>query len=456
MRAVPLCDWAKGTIFLAECEAQAEALHLKFWALKYGQLAFEVSCVVLLACLAVAVWAYAWRHYRVGRGETRTRQRRTLVGQTAQARLEGLHAGSAIPSDAAQWAATASRSPVQAAASCTSTQTDLSIEPDQLIRWLSPDSSPASAFSHHSSRRARPNHSGPHAEKAKAPPDRAACTRQVQVPSVTPPSHTTRRSQRPAAERSSEKPDDQYLFTELAASRLSSSSSSFQEPKKKTERHSSSSSIQEPRPRWPQRRSPAGPEPQDKNLTPHNTPVARQFSKSKPSPNVKLSSGALFLAEMVRRHRERQETITETSPETPVQTPVLAPKSAWSKTHPSLSGGSLRAEARAYSEACEAQSGQDTVLAPRCGGTFVLLNERHPHGTPERRTGTTETTTKREKVGFIATNAPARHGAVNVKKRRSPPVSLRRSVSGEETKSAPLLQPASPAAAGPVRRTGTL
>ena len=446
MRAVPLCDWAKGTIFLAECEAQAEALHLKFWALKYGQLAFEVSCVVLLACLAVAVWAYAWRHYRVGRGETRTRQRRTLVGQTAQARLEGLHAGSAIPSDAAQWAATASRSPVQAAASCTSTQTDLSIEPDQLIRWLSPDSSPASAFSHHSSRRARPNHSGPHAEKAKAPPDRAACTRQVQVPSVTPPSHTTRRSQRPAAERSSEKPDDQdqYLFTELAASRLSSSSSSFQEPKKKTERHSSSSSIQEPRPRWPQRRSPAGPEPQDKNLTPHNTPVARQFSKSQPSPRVKLSSGALFLAEMVRRHRERQETITETSPETPVQTPVLAPKSAWSKTHPSLSGGSWRAEARAYSEACEAQSGQDTVQAPRRGGTYVLLNERHPHGTPERHTGTTESTT----------NAPARHGAV--KKRRSPPVSLRRSVSGEETKSAPLLQPASPAAAGPVRRTGTL
>ena len=75
---------------------------------------------------------------------------------------------------------------------------------------------------------------------------------------------------------------------------------------------------------------------------------------SKSAPNIKLSSGALFLAEMVRRQRERQET----GPETPVRTPVLPPRSAW------LAAWS--AEARAYLEACEGQGGQAEALVPFC------------------------------------------------------------------------------------------
>ena len=91
----PLCDWEEVTIFLAEC-VEAEEL-----GLNYAGLALEAA---LLACLGVAV-AYAWRHCRVGRGEARTRRRRTLVGK---ARLDGGRAGSDIPSAAAQSAATAS------------------------------------------------------------------------------------------------------------------------------------------------------------------------------------------------------------------------------------------------------------------------------------------------------------------------------------------------------------
>ena len=69
----PLCDWEEVTIFLAEC-VEAEEL-----GLNYAGLALEAA---LLACLAVAV-AYEWRHCRVGRGEARTRRRRTLVGRRA-------------------------------------------------------------------------------------------------------------------------------------------------------------------------------------------------------------------------------------------------------------------------------------------------------------------------------------------------------------------------------------
>ena len=369
MPTATLCHWAEGTIFLEECEAQAEVLRrTEFRVKNYACLALGA---VLLACLAVAVWAhvaaYAWRHHRVGRGETRTRKRRTLAGQ---ARLEGLHAGSAIPSDAGQWAATASRGPVQAAASCRSTQTDLSIEPDQLIKWLSPDSSPASTFSHHSSRRARPNSDPPYntpIAHAKAPPDRAACTRQVQVPSVTPRSHTTRRSQRPAAERSSETPDDQSLLTECAASRHASScNSSFV----------------------------------DKESLKAMTPVARRFPKSNSAshsaPKVKLSSGAKFLAEMVRRHR-----------------------SAWS--------------AERLAEACESLC--DPVTSPSAATTGVVMttNERDPISIFERHTTTPPLTLLRLTGGLR----------------------LRRCLTAQ-TKSAPLLQPAPPAAAGPMPRTGTV
>ena len=59
--------------------------------------------------------------------------------------------------------------------------------------------------------------------------------------------------------------------------------------------------------------------------------------------------GALFLAEVVRRHQEMREKW----PETPVRTPVLPPRSAWS------------AEARTYIEACEGPGGQAEALVPR-------------------------------------------------------------------------------------------
>ena len=202
----PLCDWEEVTIFLAEC-VEAEEL-----GLNYAGLALEAA---LLACLAVAV-AYEWRHCRVGRGEARTRRRRTLVGK---ARLDGGRAGSDIPSAAAQSAATA-RSIVQAA-SCTSTQTDLSIAPDQLIRWLSP----AGSWMDHGT---------------------PACT--GQVPSVTPPPHARRVSKRPAAEKTSAKPgDDQRSFTQHAVSFA-------------PEPSPPSCTTQEPRPRRSQRRSPPGPD----------------------------------------------------------------------------------------------------------------------------------------------------------------------------------------------------
>ena len=99
-----LCDWEEGTIFLAKC-VEAEEL-----GLNYAGLALEAA---LLACLGVAV-AYAWRHCKVGRGEARTRRRRTLVGK---ARLDGGRAGSDIPSAAAQSAASA-RSTAAHCSSC--------------------------------------------------------------------------------------------------------------------------------------------------------------------------------------------------------------------------------------------------------------------------------------------------------------------------------------------------
>ena len=341
----PLCDWEEVTIFLAEC-VEAEEL-----CLNYAGLALEAA---LLACLGVAV-AYAWRHCRVGRGEARTRRRRTLVGK---ARLDGGRAGSDIPSAAAQSAATARRSIVQAA-SCTSTQTDLSIAPDQLIRWLSP----AGSWMDHGT---------------------PACT--GQVPSVTPPPHARRVSKRPAAEKTSAKPsDDQRSFTQHAVSFA-------------PEPSPPSCTTQEPRPRRSQRRSPPGPD---------QTPTPAATTTSNSAPNVKLSSGALFLAEMVRRHRAMQET----SPETPVRTPVWPPRSAWS------------AETRAYIEACEGQGGQDEALAPRRRGMQASVH-----------------------------NAVT---AISPGQGQTSPMSRMRSTSERETKSAPPPQHAA-AAGRQVRRTGTL
>ena len=300
------------------------------------QAALECIQTALLACLVVAV-ASACRHCRGGRREARKRRsagastRSTLLGQ---ARLDRRRAGSDIPSAAAQSAAAASRSTVQAAR--TSTQTDLSIAPDEL--W--PAMTSCTLRSSASSRRARPN-SDPSDAPAKTTSRRAlsksdscmAAARTAQVPSVTSPPHASRASasQRPAAAgKTSAKPGDgQRSFTQLAVSFA-------------PEPSPSSPTTQEPRRRRSQRQSPLGPD-----ETP--TPAATRMTISKSAPNIKLSSGALFLAEVVRRHRENREKW----PETPVRTPVLPPRSAWS------------AEARAFIEACEGQGGQAEALAPR-------------------------------------------------------------------------------------------
>ena len=226
------------------------------------QAALECIQTALLACLVVAV-ASACRHCRGGRREARKRRsagastRSTLLGQ---ARLDRRRAGPDIPSAAAQSAATA-RSIVchiVQAASCTSTQTDLSIAPDQLIRWLSP----AGSWMDHGT---------------------PACT--GQVPSVTPPPHARRVSKRPAAEKTSAKPsDDQRSFTQHAVSFA-------------PEPSPPSCTTQEPRPRRSQRRSPPGPD---------QTPTPAATTTSNSAPNVKLSSGVLFLAEMVRRRMVSQ------------------------------------------------------------------------------------------------------------------------------------------------------
>ena len=359
------------------------------------QAALECIQTALLACLVVAV-ASACRHCRGARREARKQRRSagastrsTLVGQ---ARLDRRRAGSDIPSAAAQSAAAASRSTVQAAR--TSAQTDLSIAPDELWPAMTSTSLRSSA----SSRRARPN-SDPSDALAKTTSRQAlsksdscmATARTAQVPSVTSPPHASRASasQSPAAAgKTSAKPGDgQRSFTQLAVSFA-------------PEPSPSSPTTQEPRRRRSQRQSPLGPD-----ETP--TRAATRMTQSKSAPNIKLSSGALFLAEMVRRHRERQETW----PETPVRTPVLPPRSAWS------------AEARAYIEACEGQGGQDEALAPRRRGMQASVH-----------------------------NAVT---AISPGQGQTSPMSRMRSTSERETKSAPPPQHAA-AAGRQVRRTGTL
>ena len=326
------------------------------------QAALDCIQAALLACLVVAV-ASACRHCRGARREARKRRsagtstRSTLVGQ---ARLDRRRAGSDVPSAAAQSAAEASRSTIQAA----STQTDLSIAPDELWPAMTLQTS-TSLRSSVSSRRARPN-SDPFDAPAKTTSRRAlsksdscmATARTAQVPSATSPPHASRASasQRPAAAgKTSTKPGDgQRSFTQLAVSFA-------------PEPSPSSPTTQEPRRRQSQRQSPLGPD-----ETP--TRAATRMTKSKSAPNIKLSSGALFLAEMVRRHRERQETW----PETPVRTPVLPPRSAWS------------AEARAYIEACEGQGGRGRTTSPIVRETkSASLPQHAAAGSGEvRRTGT--------------------------------------------------------------------
>lgn len=344
------------------------------------QAALECIQTALLACLVVAV-ASACRHCRGGRREARKRRsagastRSTLLGQ---ARLDRRRAGSDIPSAAAQSAAAASRSTVQAA----STQTDLSIAPDELWPAMTSTSLRSSA----SSRRARPN-SDPSDAPAKTTSRRAlsksdscmAAARTAQVPSVTSPPHASRASasQRPAAAgKTSAKPGDgQRSFTQLAVSFA-------------PEPSPSSPTTQERRRRRSQRQSPLGPD-----ETP--TRAATRMTQSKSAPNIKLSSGALFLAEMVRRHRERQETW----PETPVRTPVLPPRSAWS------------AEARAYIEACEGQGGQDEAVAPRRRGMQAGVRNAGTATSPGQGQSLTTSRTRGTIVRETKSASPQQHAA---------------------------------------------
>ena len=137
------------------------------------------------------------------------------------------------------------------------------------------------------------------------------------------------------AENRSTKRDEQRSFSQLG-------SASFE---REPDSPAAASSTEVPRLRRSQRRSP-GSKGQDNTQT--QTPVARR-TQSRSAPNVKVSSGAAFLAEIVRRHAEIQATW----PETPVRTPVWPPRSAWNK------------EARAYIEACEGTGDQDKALVPR-------------------------------------------------------------------------------------------
>ena len=346
------------------------------------QAALECIQTALLACLVVAV-ASACRHCRGARREARKRRsagastRSTLVGQ---ARLDRRRADSDIPSAAAQSAAAASRSTIQAA----STQTDLSIAPDEL--WPAMTSSLRSSASSRRVQRARPN-SDPSDALAKTTSRRAlsksdscmATARTAQVLSVTSPPHASRASasQSPAAAgKTSAKPGDgQRSFTQLAVSFA-------------PEPSPSSPTTQEPRRRRSQRRSPQGPD-----ETP--TPAATRMTISKSAPNIKLSSGALFLAEMVRRQRERQET----GPETPVRTPVLPPRSAWS------------AEARAYIEACEGQGGQDEALAPRRRGMQAGVRNAGTATSPGQGQSLTTSRTRSTIVRETKSASPQQHAA---------------------------------------------
>ena len=347
------------------------------------QAALECIQTALLACLVVAV-ASACRHCRGARREARKRRsagtstRSTLVGQ---ARLDRRRAGSDVPSAAAQSAAAASRSTIQAA----STQTDLSIAPDELWPAMTLQTS-TSLRSSASSRHARPN-SDPFDAPAKTTSRRAlsksnscmAAARTAQVPSATSPPHASRASasQRPAAAgKTSTKPGDgQRSFTQLAVSFA-------------PEPSPSSPTTQEPRRRRSQRQSPLGPD-----ETP--TRAATRMTKSKSAPNIKLSSGSLFLAEMVRRQRERQET----SPETPVRTPVLPPRSAWS------------AEARAYIEACEGQGGQDEALAPRRRGMQAGVRNAGTATSPGQGQRLTMSRTRSTIVTETKSASPQQHAA---------------------------------------------
>ena len=146
---------------------------------------------------------------------------------------------------------------------------------------------------------------------------------------------------RSAAENRSAKRDERRSFSQLDAV------SPEPEP-------SPASSAEVPKPRRSQRRSSPGPD---------KTPVAKRSSQSRSAPNTKVSGGARFLAEMVRRSVRRHAETQKTSPETPVRTPVWLPRSA------------RFTEPRACVEDCEGKGDQDEALAQRRRGVQAGVHD---------------------------------------------------------------------------------
>ena len=146
---------------------------------------------------------------------------------------------------------------------------------------------------------------------------------------------------RSAAESRSAKRAEQRSFSQLDAV------SSGREP----DSPAAASSTEAPKPRRSQRRSSPGPD---------KTPVAKRSSQSRSAPNTKVSGGARFLAEMVRRSISRHAETQKTSPDTPLWNPERPSRGAWS------------VESRAYIEACEGKGDQDETLAPRRRGMQTI------------------------------------------------------------------------------------
>ena len=330
-------DWAEGSIFLSQCEDDELVLN-------YAVLALE-CCVdsALLACLAVAV-VYAWRHCMDGGGKART----GVVVSLARWRMHG--------------------STCQTCKAA-STQTDFSFAADQLwpAMTVSRRSHAAESASSRRHKAAHPNsdtksRSDPSVALAEATSLRPRS--KSDSPAVTLRRHARKDSHRPVAEKTSAKPGKQQpSFSQLNKQQQRSFSrlvaASFEpEP-------SPASSTKVPRPRRSQRLSSQGP---DKTLT----PVARSSSQSKSTPNFKVSGGARFLAEMVRRSVRQHAETQKSSPEAPMRTPVWLPRSAWS------------AEPRAYVEASEGK-GDDVVISREGHSSAPLPNQKSHLAPPGAR-----------------------------------------------------------------------
>ena len=227
-------------------------------------------------------------------------------------------------------ARTGHRSTVQAAR----TQTDLSfaaVSPDMTISLHSFRSARSSASAHRALSKSNST---------------MASARAREVPPVKPPRHARKEGSqmRSAAENRSTKRDEQPSFSQLGAA-------SFE---REPDSPAAASSTEAPKPRRSQRRSSPGPD---------KTPVAKRSSQSRSAPNTKVSGGARFLAEMVRRSVRRHAETQKTWPETPVRTPVWLPRSA------------RFTEPRACVEDCEGKGDQDEALAQRRRGVQAGVHD---------------------------------------------------------------------------------